>query len=430
MSITNLVSPSATLAVNERIRRLIDAGQPILHLAFGEAGLPVPDEVVDALTRGAPDNGYGPVAGSPRARTAAAGWFDRRRLRTDPDQVVIAPGSKALLWALLAVLPGDVVLPQPSWVSYAAQAALAGKRVWGVPIAADGPGGVPDPTALEETLAAAARQGHRPGVIVLTLPDNPTGTVPDADHVHRTVEIAEAHGLSIVSDEIYRDLAHEPGAVHSPAEYLPERTYVTSGLSKNMALGGWRIGFVRVPEGAAGRAAREAMVGLASEVWSSAPAPMQHVAGHVLNEPPEVVAHIDRSRRLHRATTLAAHGRLAAAGIRCRPPTGGFYLYPDFEPMRPQLAGQRVDGGDALAEHLLEQYGIGVLSGVAFGDEPSALRCRIATSLLYGESDDQRRQALAAGDPLQLPWIKSSLDRLGEAVAAIGTDQAASPNAA
>ena len=94
-------------------------------------------------SRAAPGQRRGPVAGSPRARTAAAGWFDRRRLSTDPDQVVIAPGSKALLWALLAVLPGDVVLPQPSWVSYAAQAALAGKRVWGVPIAADGPGGVP-----------------------------------------------------------------------------------------------------------------------------------------------------------------------------------------------------------------------------------------------------------------------------------------------
>ena len=320
MSITNLVPPSATLAVNERIRRLIDAGQPILHLAFGEAGLPVPEEVVDALTRGAPDNGYGPVAGSPPARAAAAGWFDRRRLTTDPEQVVIAPGSKALLWALLAVLPGDVVLPQPSWVSYAAQAALAGKRVWGVPIAADGPGGVPDPAALEETLGEAARQGHRPEVIVVTLPDNPTGTVPDADHVRRLVEIAGEHGLSIISDEIYRDLAHEPGEVRSPAEYLPERTYVTSGLSKNMALGGWRIGFVRFPEGAAGCAAREALLGLASEVWSSAPAPMQHVAAHVLNEPPEVVAHIDRSRRLHRATTLAAHGRLvtgpSAAGLR------------------------------------------------------------------------------------------------------------------
>ena len=318
MSITNLVPPSATLAVNERIRRLIDDGQPILHLAFGEAGLPVPAEVVDALTRGAPDNGYGAVAGSPRARAAAAGWFERRRLPTDPEQVVIAPGSKALLWALL---PGDVVLPQPSWVSYSAQAALAGKRVWGVPIAADGPGGVPDPAALEETLAEAARQRHRPGASVLTLPDNPTGTVPDAERVRRTVEIADEHGLSIISDEIYRDLAHEPGEVRSPAEYLPERTYVTSGLSKNMALGGWRIGFVRVPEGEAGRPAREAVLGLASEVWSSAPGPMQHVAAHVLNEPPEVVAHIDRSRRLHRATTLSSSGMGSACSAAWRSAT-------------------------------------------------------------------------------------------------------------
>jgi aspartate aminotransferase len=417
MSITNVVPPSATLAVNERLRRLIEAGRPILHLAFGEAGLPVPEPVLDALRSGGPDNGYGPVAGSTQARAAAAAWFDRRRLPTDPDQVALAPGSKALLWALLSVLPGDVVLPAPSWVSYAAQAALAGKRVWSVPIATDGAGGVPDPAALEATLAGADQKGGSPGVLVLTLPDNPTGTVPSADEIRRTVEIADAHGLTLISDEIYRDLAHEPGDVLSPAELLPERTYVTTGLSKNMALGGWRIGLVRVPDTATGHEAREALLGLASEVWSSAPAPMQHVATYVLNEPPEVVEHIARSRRLHRSTAIAAHARLTAAGISCRAPSGGFYLYPDFEPVRPHLAERRVDGGDALATHLLERYEIGVLSGVAFGDEPAALRCRIATSLLYGKTADERRAALAAEEPAELPWIKTSLDRLGDAAA-------------
>jgi aspartate aminotransferase len=129
---------------------------------------------------------------------------------------------------------------------------------------------------------------------------------------------------------------------------------------------------------------------------------MQHVVMRVLNEPPGVVAHIDQSRRLHRATALAAHARLVAAGVRCRPPTGGFYVYPDFEAVRPQLAAHGVDGGEALATHLLERFGIGVLSGVAFGDERNALRCRIATSRLYGENDDQRRQALAADDPAEL----------------------------
>jgi aspartate aminotransferase len=417
MSITNIVPPSATLAVNERLRRLIEAGRPILHLAFGEAGLPVPEPVLDALRSGGPDNGYGAVAGSMPARTAAAAWFERRRLPTDPDQVILAPGSKALLWALLSVLPGDVVLPEPSWVSYAAQAALAGKRVWGVPIATDGSGGIPDPAALEDTLNEAARQGAHPGVLVLTLPDNPTGTVPSPGEVRRTVEIADAHGLTLISDEIYRDLAHEPGEVLSPAELLPDRTYVTTGLSKNMALGGWRIGLVRVPNTATGREAREALLGLASEVWSSAPAPMQHVATYVLNEPPEVVEHIARSRHLHRAVASAAHDRLAAAGVSCRPPRGGFYLYPDFDHVRAHLAEHHVDGGDALVAHLLERYEIGVLSGVAFGDDPAALRCRIATSLLYGKTDDDRREALAAEDPAELPWIKTSLDRLGAAAA-------------
>ena len=149
------------------------------------------------------------------------------------------------------------------------------------------------------------------------------------------------------------------------------------------------------------------------------PAPMQHGAAHVLDEPPGVLDHIARSRRLHRAATIAAHQRLVVAGISCRPPGGGFYLYPDFEPVRPRLAASGVDGADALATHLLERFGIGVLSGAAFGDDPAAMRCRIATSLLYGETDDQRREALAAEEPAELPWIKSSLDRLGEAVASL-----------
>jgi len=412
-------TPSATLATNERLRRLIAEGRPILHLAFGEAGLPVPDEVLDALARGASDNAYGSVAGSPAAREAAAGYLERRRLTCDPDQILIAPGSKALLWALLSVLPGDVVLPCPSWVSYAAQAALAGKRVWNVPIDSDGAGGVPDPEALEETLSEAVRQGGDPGVIVLTLPDNPTGTVASAAAVQRVSEIAQASGLSIVSDEIYRDLAHAPDEFRSPAEFVPERTYVTNGLSKNMALGGWRIGFVRLPASDAGRAAAAALLALASEVWSSTPSPMQHVAAHVLSEPPHVVEHVARGRRLHRAATTALYESLLAAGVSCRPPAGGFYLYPDFEPLRPALADRGVRSGEALSDHLLERFDIGVLNGAAFGDDPGALRCRMATSLLYGDTVERRRQALSAPDSAALPWIRESLDRLADAFVAL-----------
>jgi aspartate aminotransferase len=389
----------------------MEAGAPILHLAFGEAGLPVLPSVGEALARAVADNAYGSVAGSAAMREAAAGYFERRGLPTTAKQIVVAPGSKALLFALLSLLPGDVVLPRPSWVSYAAQAALAGKRVWSVPIGADA-GGVPDPAALEETLTRA-----RPGVLVLTLPDNPTGTLASPDLVRRVCEIADAHDLTIVSDEIYRDLAHDPGGVRSPAELLGERTFVTNGLSKSMALGGWRIGFARLPDGALGRDAGRALTGLASEVWSSLAAPMQHAAAHVLSEPPEIREHVALSRRLHRHVTTAAHAEIVAAGVDCRPPAGGFYLYPDLEPLR---AGLGLETGAQLAELLLERHDVGVLAGEAFGDDPAGLRFRMATSLLYGADDQQRWEALRSEDPASLPWIRAALERLGGVLAALG----------
>ena len=103
---------------------------------------------------------------------------------------------------------------------------------------------------------------------------------------------------------------------------------MTNGLSKSMALGGWRIGFARMADGALGDDARAAVAGVAGAVWSALAAPMQDVAAHVLSEPDDVVEHVARSRALHRAVATAAHARVVAAGIDCRPPSGAFYLYP------------------------------------------------------------------------------------------------------
>ena len=406
--------PSPTLATNERVQARIAAGAPVLHLAFGEAGLPVLPSVAERLGAAAGANGYGPVAGSPAMREAAAGYFERRGLATSADRIIAAPGSKALLYALLTVLPGDVVLPRPSWVSYAAQAALAGKRVLDVPIAEEA-GGVPDPAALRAALATSPGAG----ILVLTLPDNPTGTLAPAPLVEEVCAVAAEHGLLIVCDEIYRDLAYEPEAVLSPATLLPERVFVTNGLSKSMALGGWRIGFCRLPDGPLGADAAAAVSGIASEVWSSLAAPMQHAATYVLGEPDEIRDHVARSRRLHRLVSTAAHAQVTGAGALCRPPSGAFYLYPDLEPLRPALTRLGVSTGAQLAELLLERHDVAVLQGEAFGDDPAALRFRMATSLLYGSTDEERWQALLADDPVALPWIADALERLGETLRAL-----------
>lgn len=412
-----MVRHSATLAINERLEGLRKAGKSVLHLGFGEAGLPVLPQVGQVLAEAANRNSYGSVTGSERARTAAAGYFTRRNLPTTADQVLLAPGSKALLFGLLATLPGDIVLPRPSWVSYGAQAALVGKKVIDVPIPAEA-GGVPDPEQLEASLNDARGQGSRPGILIVTLPDNPTGTLPSPETVTAVCRVAERHGLVVISDEIYRDL-RTAERFRSPAEVIPERSVITSGLSKNMALGGYRIGFARLPSGDTGESLADQLTGVASEVWSSLSAPMQEVAAWVLDEPDEVTAHLEASRTLHATVGTAVHDVFVRAGAICRAPQGPFYLYPDLEPLRPAIAGLGVTNGRALAEHLLDAHGIGVLAGAEFGDQEEALRMRVATSLLYGDTEEQRWQALASSDPVSLSWIRSALEFLEEALSSL-----------
>jgi aspartate aminotransferase len=420
-TVNRIVGVSATLAANEALAERRRRGERVLPLAFGEAGVPVAPVLRDALATASSQNGYGPVAGSADLRAAAAGYWTRRGLPTAPGDVVCGPGSKALLFGLLLGLDGvDVAIPRPSWVSYAAQAALTGVRPVHVPIA-DGAGGVPDPGLLSAAVTTARRAGRRIGAVIVTLPDNPTGTLAGPDSVRRLCAVAEQHDLLIISDEIYRDLTHAATAPFlSPAEVAPERTVITAGLSKNLALGGWRLGVARLPGGARRlRAVRDRLVGACSEIWSAPAAPVQAAAAVAYSEPAAVTERIACSRRLHGAVARAVASLLTEAGVAVRPPAGAFYLYPDFGAHRAALRLRGVTTSAELAALLLRDYGIGTLPGSEFGDPATALRLRIATSRLYGEAALQQEAALAADDPVTLPWIADALDWLRQALTAV-----------
>lgn len=407
------LEPSPTLATNERIRELIKAGKPVVHLAFGEAGLPVHPVLREMLDAAGTRNAYPPVAGTEGARAAAASYFASRGIAAGAGSIILSPGSKPMLFALLLALEGDLVLPQPSWVSYAAQAQLARKKVRWIPIPAEA-GGVPDPELLREWARKRARQDT---TLLVTLPDNPTGAVAGEDLLRAVCEIARENEWWLISDEIYRDLAYDQHSFKSPAELYPERTVVTCGLSKNLALGGWRIGFARFPNHEDGRRLRARVEAIASEVWSAMAGPMQEVAAFALKEPDELRDHVAASRRLHRAVTTALYQRFANRGIKVRPPAGGFYLYPDFAARSGTLAKWGVAGSAELARHLLERYNVAVLPGVAFGDEPDRLTVRLASSLLYGKTEDERWTTLSSERPAELPWVADALDKVDAALA-------------
>jgi aspartate aminotransferase len=405
---------SATLAANESMDARRRRGEPVLPLAFGEAGLPAHRLLREALADAAGCTSYGPVAGRTPLREAAAGYWARRGLPTDAEAVVSGPGSKALLFGLIAVIGGDVAVTQPSWVSYAAQASLAGHAARYVP----GSGGVPDAAELARAVSAARASGRRIRSVIVTLPDNPTGTQASPAAVRALCSVAGRHGLIIISDEIYRDLIHDHGAEFaSPASMSPERTVVTTGLSKNLALGGWRLGVARLPDGELGRELRARLLGIGSEIWSAPAGPVQQAAAVAFSEPPPLAERVALSRRLHASVARAVALRFAAAGASVPAPQAAFYVYPDFTPVADVLQRHGITGDEGLAALLLRRYGVGVLPGSAFGEESWRLRLRVATALLYGDTDEQRTAALDSADPCSLPWIAASLDRLEEVLA-------------
>jgi aspartate/methionine/tyrosine aminotransferase len=424
------VTVSATLAANEVMAARQRRGDPVLPMAFGEAGLDVHPALCDSLVKAAGCNSYGPVAGIPALRESAAGYWSRRNIPTSPSSVVCGPGSKALLYALVAAIGGDIAVTQPSWVSYAAQAALAGLGAVLVP----GSAGVPDAAALS---AAVARSARPIRAVIITLPDNPTGALATPAAVSALCAVAERHDLVIIADEIYRDLIY--GDAPRYENLYSERTVVTTGLSKSLALGGWRIGVARFPSSVLGRELRDRVLAIGSEIWSAAASPVQQAAAFAFTEPAELTEHIARSRALHACVARAVAGVFAAAGAAVAPPAAAFYVYPDFSPLADVLLTRHSIASDTdLADLLLRRYGVGVLPASAFGEDAGRLRLRVATGLLYGDSEAQRAAALdavdaLAGDPVTgsvvgsaasrltgpcaLPWINDALARLGSALA-------------
>ncbi|MBT2263417.1 pyridoxal phosphate-dependent aminotransferase [Rhodococcus erythropolis] len=415
------VQPSATLAIGEALDALRLQGRDVLPMASGEIRLPAAPRLQQELRTATEHNDYGPVAGIESYREAAAGYWHRRGVDADASRIITGPGSKALLFASLLALGGDVIVPRPSWVSYTAQATLAGLHVIEIDTV-PGAGGVPDPDAVAEAARTARRSGRSIRVVVTTLPDNPTGDIAGADIVQRLTDVAREHDLIIVSDEIYYDLAFDEASVRgaSPISFAPERTIVTTGLTKNLAVGGWRTGFALFPQRGESPSLFDSVCTVASHIWSSPTMPVQHAAAYALTEPPEIVAWMSAALHLHRSVARAANSVLRTEGLVLPKTRGTCYLYPDFSLHRDALrAVHNVESSADLTDLLLRKYAVAALPGSAFGDPHDKLTVRLSTSQLYGSTVQQQQQALDSPDPLTLPWIVENLDRLHDAVSAL-----------
>ena len=363
---------SPTLAINEESARLEGEGRDIYRLGLGQSPFPVPEEVVAELREHAGEKDYLPVRGLERLREAVAGHHERtRRRETAADNVLIGPGSKELLYLLQLVFDGEVWAPAPSWVSYEPQAAMAGRTFRWLPTSRES-GWRLTAEGLDE---ACRTHDSVPKLLILNYPNNPTGMTYGRERLESLAEVARRHDVLVLSDEIYCELDHE-GDHASLAEFYPEGTVTTGGLSKWCGAGGWRLGTAVFPEKA--RGLLDAVAAVASETFTSVSAPIQYAAIRAFEGSPAIDDYLERSRAICRVLGGEIAGRLRGAGADVDDPEGGFYLLPDFTPLADQLADRDVTTSDQLARRALRETGVAFLPGTAFGRPDDELTARLA----------------------------------------------------
>lgn len=364
---------SATVEINERSLELIRQGRAVARMGLGQSPFPVPAPVVEALRGNASRKEYLAVRGLEELRDAVAEYHRRRNgTASAGEDVLIGPGSKELMFILQVVYYGELVIPTPAWVSYAPQAQIVGRRVSFLPGRRED-GWRLRPDVLE---ALCRKDPQRPRLLVLNYPSNPTGGTFALEELRGIAEVARRYGVLVLSDEIYAELHHR-GAHASIAQFYPEGTILSSGLSKWCGAGGWRLGTFTFPRDL--HWLLDAMASVASETYTSTSAPIQYAAVRAFRGGLTIERYLTSSRRVLAALTGECHRRLAEAGIDALTPAGAFYLFPDFSAHREPLAERGITTSDALARALLEEAGAAVLAGTHFGRPESELTIRLAT---------------------------------------------------
>lgn len=351
------------------IRAFQASGRDVIPLAIGEPDFPPPAAVIDAAVRALHDGDtqYGPPEGLPLLRAAIAGSLSSFGIPSSAEQVVVTPGAKpALAYAVLCLVqPGDAVLvPDPGFPIYASLVRFAGGTPVPYPVRA---GGDPLPDDL-----ALARLTPRTRLVIINSPHNPTGAVASRAGLERLAGAAVRHDLTIISDEVYARLVHDPDspaagdgpgsprAVRAPSiaaiPGLAERTVVIDSFSKTYAMTGFRLGFGLFPR----RLARAAAL-LSVNVHSCLPPFVQRAGVAALQEPDDLLR--IRRAELRRRRDAVVHALSRINGVECAEPRGAFYVFPNV------AQALRASGGTSatFCAGLLEQHGVALLPGTAFG---------------------------------------------------------------
>ncbi len=382
----NRVKPSPTIAVSTLAAELKAAGRDVIGLGAGEPDFDTPQNIKDA-GKAAIDAGktkYTAPDGMPELKQAIVDKFKRENgLDYTPAQVSVGTGGKQILYnALMATMnPGDeVIIPAPYWVSYPDMVLLAG----GEPVVVECPietGFRMTPEQLEAAITPKTKW------LIFNSPSNPTGAGYTRDQLKALTDVLMRHPhVWVMTDDMYEHLAYDGFEFCTPAEVEPglyDRTLTCNGVSKAYAMTGWRIGYAAGPVPLIA-----AMRKIQSQSTSNPCSVSQWAAVEALNGTQDFIP--ENNKMFVRRRDLVVEMLNKTEGLECPVPDGAFYVYPSIKGCIGKVtkAGTLIENDEVFAKALLEETGVAVVFGAAFGLSPNF---RVS----YATSDDALREACA-----------------------------------
>ena len=341
--------------------------------AFGQSPFPVPPLVQVALIKNANKGAYAPVPGIPELRNAIS-KYNKHYFGMDvsPDRIYVGPGTKELIFNLLEILHGTVILPTPAWLGYLPQIRFLKKNFHMLPARANkkiSPG---------DLKKLALRLQDRQKILILNNPHNPTGLLYTKPELEEIAYVCREQNITVISDEIYAQTTYDFSKFVSMGKIYPEGTFVTNGLSKSHAAGGYRLGYVVFPQHAV-ELRRQFKKILATE-YTAVSTPIQHaaVAGFEISK--EIDDYFDVTRNIHHLMgEYTYHALSSIEGVKMTKPDATFYLLADFNAFRDDLKRAKITTSQKLSESLIvHPYHTAIVGGDSLVLERTDFSARIA----------------------------------------------------
>ena len=312
--------------------------------------------------------------------------------------MIIGPGSKELMFLLHILFDGNIILPSPSWVSYAPQAILGRNKIELIQTKREN-NWFPTGSEIEEVVLKDKNKNY---LLFLNSPNNPSGQI--CKNLEEISDVAKKYNLIILSDEIYSELSFEEG-FKSISNFYPEKTIISTGLSKWCGAGGWRLGYFIVPDTL--KILKDSINVLASETFSAVSAPIQYAAiSAYRNDHSE---YINNSKNILKAVGRYVYENLKSNKVLINKPQGGFYLMPEF-------LNKKFNTSSEMCDNILEETGVALLPGSDFGFDKTKMLVRLSFTDFNGQNfmnETQNKKKIDNDLILKLaPKIVEGVDRL------------------